>query len=606
VSNALLSWRGKLILDRQKQASEKFDAIRLEVIRNRLTAIADEMGLALQRAAYSTNIKTRLDFSCAIFDRSARVVAQSFSQPIHVGSLFHFVPQIIAEFGADRLKPGDGILSNDGYRGGVHLNDFVLVSPVFHDGGIAAFVATLAHHVDVGGATPGSLAGLSREIFQEGLRVPPVRLLDAGRIEKDLFRLLENNIRSPRETGGDLRAQVAAANIGTRRLNETMIKYGLKTIDQCVEELFDYTERRVREEIVGLPQGVFRAEGFMDNDGLSDDPIKILVTITIADGKVVFDLRGSDPQRKGPVNATYAMTLSNCAYSLRVLMDADLPLNAGFYRTFEVIAPPGTVVNAQHPAAIGGGWETAFRVCETALQAFAKAVPERIAAGSKGCLCNIAFGGISPRSNQYYVFYESMAGGYGGRATKDGIDAIQPHGQNTENSPIEETEVNYPVKITRYELIQDSEGGGRFRGGLGLRRDYCFDHEITFSVLGDRAKFPPWGLCGGQDARPCTYILNPDTNPREFPSKLSVLLEPGDIFSVQMGGGGGYGPASDRQPASVLEDVVAGNISVERAAKVYGVIIDPATQSIDYPGTTAARAAIIARTTVTVSEEDSA
>jgi N-methylhydantoinase B len=199
-----------------------------------------------------------------------------------------------------------------------------------------------------------------------------------------------------------------------------------------------------------------------------------------------------------------------------------------------------------------------------------------------------------------------MAGGYGGRATKDGIDAIQPHGQNTENSPIEETEVNYPVKITRYELIQDSEGGGRFRGGLGLRRDYCFDHEITFSVLGDRAKFPPWGLCGGQDARPCTYILNPDTNPREFPSKLSVLLEPGDIFSVQMGGGGGYGPASDRQPASVLEDVVAGNISVERAAKVYGVIIDPATQSIDYPGTTAARAAIIARTTVTVSEEDSA
>lgn len=569
------------------------DPIKLEVIRNGLTAAADEMALALQRAAYSTNIKTRLDFSCAIFDAELRTIAQSFSQPVHLGSLAHFVPRIIAEYGAERLRAGDGILSNDGHRGGVHLNDVCLVAPVFHDGELVAYTATIAHHIDVGGGTPGSLTGLSREIYSEGLRIPPVRIVRDGRLDDDMFRLFANNVRSPRETGGDLRAQVAGINVGTRRLGELLVKYGATTIATAVDNILDYTERRVRDAIGELPEGVFSAEGWMDSDGVSDEPIRVHVQITVRDRAVSFDLSGSDAQRPCPINATYAMTLSNCVYALRALLDADIPVNAGFYRAVEVIAPAGSIVNAMHPAAIGGGWETAFRVCETALQAFARAIPERLAAGSKGCLSNIAFGGGARRPGERFVFYETMGGGYGARATKDGIDAIQPHGQNTENSPIEETEANYPIRILRYCLIPDSEGAGRYRGGLGLRRDYVFENSVTFSVLADRARFAPWGLAGGGEARPAHYILDPQGEARQYPSKFSIELPAGQVFSIQMGGGGGYGSPLTRDVDSVLADVVSGKLSVERARDVYGVVVDSAGEQVDRAATAAARAELV-------------
>ena len=583
--------------------NKQVDPIRLEVIRNRLTAIADEMGLALQRTAYSTNIKTRLDFSCAIFDRSLRVIAQSFSQPVHLGSLAHFVPQIISQYGIDRLRPGDGILCNDGHRGGVHLNDVCLVSPVFHDDHLIAFVTNIAHHLDVGGGTPGSI-GLAKEIFQEGLRIPPLRLVVNGQVDDNLYRLIENNIRSPKESGGDFRAQIAGVNTGIRRLNEMISKYGVETISTSVEALMDYTEGRAREGLANIPKGIYEAVSYMDDDGFTDLPIKVAVKITVSPDKVIFDLSESDLQRKCPVNATYAMTLSNCAYVLRVLMDPDLPMNDGFYRVFEVIAPPGTIVNAQSPAAISGGWETAFRVCETVFQAFGTVIPERITAGSKGCLSNISFGGISPRSNDYYVFYESMGGGYGARATKDGIDAVQPHGQNTENSPIEETEARYPVSIVRYELIPDSGGAGLFRGGLGIRRDYLFDHETTFTVLADRAKFAPWGLAGGRDGRNAKYIVNPATSHRELSSKFSVELQAGDVFSVQMGGGGGYGPPLDRDSALVLRDVLDGRVSTSEAESSYGVVINPTSWSTDVEATTLKRNKLrLSQTEVTLAKQ---
>ncbi len=560
------------------------DPIRLEVIRNGLNAIADEMALALQRAAYSTNIKTRLDFSCAIFDRALKVIAQSFSQPNHLGSLTHFVPRIIDTYGAARLRPGDGILSNDGHLGGVHLNDVCLVSPVFYRGQLVAFVASIAHHVDVGGSTPGSLAGLSKEVYGEGMRIPPIRLLDEGRLDDNIFRLIMNNIRSPKETGGDLRAQIAGLTMGSRRLIELIDKYGWDALSVAVDEILDYTERRGREEIKGLPQGTYEAVGYMDNDGVSDEPIKIMVRITIGTDKVVFDLSGSDAQRPCPLNATFAMTLSSCAYALRALLSADVPVNAGFYRVLEIIAPRGSIVNCQSPVAIGGGWETAFRVVETAFLALAQAVPDKVTAGSKGCLCNIAFGGQA-RDGGYYVFYEAMGGGYGGRSLRDGIDAVQPHVQNTENSPIEETEANYPVRISRYQLIRDSEGAGRFRGGLGLRRDYSFDQPTVFSVLADRARFAPWGLAGGASARPAHYVLNPDGEARELPSKFSLDLRPGDTFSIQMGGGGGYGPPWERDPELVLGDVLSNKISLVRALDVYGVVVDVETATVDHAAT---------------------
>jgi N-methylhydantoinase B len=564
------------------------DPIRLEVIRNRLTAVADEMGLALQRAAYSTNIKTRLDFSCAIFDRSARVIAQSFSQPNHLGSLAHFVPQIVSTYGREKLVEGDGILCNDGHLGGVHLNDVCLLSPLFHEGDLVAFVATLAHQVDVGGGTPGSLTGLSREIYGEGLRIPPVRFLRNGRIVDDIFNLVANNIRSPKETGGDLRAQIAGVHVGLRRLEEVIEKFGWETLSTSIENLLAYTERRVRDEVARIPDGEYRAVGWMDDDGIHDEPIRVEVGVTVRGEKVTFDLSGSDAQREAPVNATFAMTLSSCAYALRTLMGSDVVVNDGFYRVLEVVAPPGTVANAQSPAAIGGGWEMAFRICETALQAFAEVVPDRLCAGSKGCICNIAFGGRG-RDGAPYVFYEAMGGGYGARATKDGIDAIQPHVQNTENSPVEETEVSYPVRIVRYELVADSEGAGRYRGGLGLRRDYEFERPSTFSVLADRAKFPPWGLCGGLPAAPAEYVLISQGDERSLPSKTSVELAPGDVFSVRTAGGGGYGSPWERDPDRVLADVLEGRISADRAREVYGVAVDLDDRTIDEQETGALR-----------------
>jgi len=278
-----------------------------------------------------------------------------------------------------------------------------------------------------------------------------------------------------------------------------------------------------------------------------------------------------------------------------VLLAPDLPVNDGFYRICKMIAPEGTVVNAKYPASIGGCWETANRVTETAMQAFAKVMPERLAAGSKGSFTNIAFGGISPRSSEYFMFYESACGGYGARATKDGIDAVQAHGQNTENTPVEETEANYPVEIVRYALIPDSEGAGRFRGGLGVRRDYRFEDKVVFSVLAERCKFQPWGLEGGQAARGSKFVLRPDTEPKEFPSKFSISLQPGDVFSVQMGGGGGYGSPKERDPLHVLADVRAGKISLERARKVYGVVVNSDMESYDAKATEQARKALRGR-----------
>ncbi len=556
------------------------DPIRFEVIRNGLTAIADEMALALQRAAYSTNIKTRLDFSCAIFDAEARLIAQSFGQPTHLGSLTHFVPKIVKRYGPARIEPGDGIVCNDGHGGGVHLNDLCVVAPVFDGSQLVAYVATLAHHLDVGGGTPGSI-GISREIFQEGLIIPPTRLLIDGRVDEQVLRFIVANVRSPKETGGDLRAQVAGVNIGIAGIERILKKYGADTFVVMVDELLDYTERRARAELAKIPKGVYEAEGFMDSDGVTDEPIRIAVKIIVSDEKVIFDLSGSDAQRSGSLNSTYAMTLSNCAYALRLLMDPDLPTNAGFYRMIEIVAPLGSVVNPRSPAAIGSGWETAFRVSEVNIEAFATKMPERLVAGSKGCLCNIAFGGISPRTGEYFVFYEAVAGGYGARAGKDGMDAVQPHGQNTENAPVEETEANYPVQIVRYCLIPDSEGAGMYRGGVGLRRDYTFEGEVGFNVFADKAKFRPKGLVGGDFAQPAQFVRNPESDPKEYPSKLSIRLNPSEIFSVRMAGGGGYGSALKRDPQRVLRDVRDGKVSVERARDAYGVVVVESEVDVD-------------------------
>jgi N-methylhydantoinase B len=567
------------------------DPVRFEVIRNALLAITEEMGATLRRAAYSTNIKTRGDFSCAFFDAELRTIAQAFAQPSHLGSLAHIVPRAIRDYGVERLAPGDGILINDPYLGGVHLNDITLVTPVFHDGTLAGYVANIAHHVDVGGGAPGSI-GVSSEIYQEGLVIPPVRFVKDGRIDRDLFALIRSNFRGTREISGDFRAQTAANRLGAQRITALVAQHGAGTLTRYLEELLAYTERRTRAAFAEFPDGRFAAEAFMDGDGVSDEPVKLAATVTIERGRVTVDLTGCDEQRPSPTNATSSQTYSGVVYVLKCLIDPDIPVNDGFYRLIDIRSRPGSVVCARHPAAVAAGWEVAMQLCDLIFRALAPALPDRVVAGTKGCVCNIAFGGVNPASGEYFTFYETIAGGYGATRATDGPDAVQAHFQNTENAPIEETETNYPVRILRYALIEDSEGPGRHRGGLGVRRDYTFPgHAPSFSILSDKARFAPWGLFGGGAARPAKYVLNPDTPAaRELPSKITLQLKPGDVISVQTPGGGGVESALRRPPAAVAADVTQAKISPERAREAYGVVLDPATLAVDEAATAAERA----------------
>ncbi|HEX4521523.1 MAG TPA: hydantoinase B/oxoprolinase family protein [Gaiellaceae bacterium] len=553
-------------------SASRVDPISFEVIRNALVAATDEMVLALKRSAYSTNIKTRSDFSAAFFDAELRAVAQGFAQPVHLGSMVEQVPKAILEYGPERLGPGDMLLTNDPFPSGVHLNDVSLIAPVYVGADLLGYVANLAHHVDVGGGAPASI-GAFREVFQEGVIIPPVKLVDAGRIVPDIFNLVLAQIRSKHETAGDFRAQIAANATGTRRVQALVERHGRDAIVETMSELLAYTERRTLGELAALPAGTYRAEGFVDNDGYTDEPVRLEACVTLGPDRAHFDMSGSDAERRAPVNSTYAMTFSACAYVLKCLVDPDLPVNDGFYRLLAVDAPEGSVTNCRWPAAVVGGWETHARLVEVLFRALLPAFPDRLPAGTKGMMCQAGFGSLDAAAGTYTCFYETFAGGYGGRSASDGPDAVQTHGQNTENAPIEETELNYPVRIGRLALREDSEGPGRRRGGLGLCKDYVFDRPTTYTILADRDRAGPWGALGGQAGLPAEYVLIRDGVETRLASKTTVELEAGDRLSVRTCGGGGYGPPEERDAELVLRDVLEERVSPERAETLYRVAI---------------------------------
>lgn len=558
----------------------KMDPIKFEVMRNAFDAAADEMGSALRKAAYSTNIKTRADFSCALFDRELRIIAQSFSQPVHLASMSRMVPMAIQHFGVEKLEPGDVIIANHPYYGGVHLNDVAMIAPFFSGDRIAGYAATIAHHVDTGGMAPGGYC-MSTDLYQEGIIIPPIRIVSRGKVVDDIFNLIRENIRTPKQMAGDFRAQIGAAMLGQQRLAAILAKFGDETVQTFVEELLDYTERWARREIARLPEGEYYDECYLDDDGTTGEPIKLCLAATVKDGTIAFDLTGSDLQRPSPMNATLTQSFSPLAYVIKCLIDPDVPTNAGFYRLISVTAPLGTVVNCQPPVGVVGGWEVTIRYCDLGFRMFSEALPQRVMASAKSSNIHAALGGRNPRDGSYYTFMESVAGGYGARPTKDGIDAVQAHFQNTENSAIEETENNLPFLVTRYELINDSEGPGRFRGGLGVRRDWKFpDHEVTFTILCENAKNAPWGLFGGGPGASSRFVRNPDGDAAPLPSKVTVRLAAGDVISYRTPGGGGYGPALERNPQAVLRDVINGKVSLERAGDVYGVVIDLAQRKV--------------------------
>jgi N-methylhydantoinase B len=482
------------------------------------------------------------------------------------------IQHAVRRFGPERLGQGDLVITNDPYQSGVHLNDVSLVAPVHDEGELVGYVANLAHHVDVGGGAPASI-GAFREVFQEGVIVPPIRIVRAGVIVRDVFKLLLAQIRSKHETAGDLRAQVAANTTGVRRIQALIGRHGRGTVLATVDELVDYTERRARAELAGLPHGTYEAEGTVDTDGYSDEPVRLRARVTVAPDGVHFDLAGCDPQRRAPVNSTYAQTFSACAYVVKCLIDPDLPVNDGFYRLITVDAPPGTVVNCAWPAPVVGGWETQTRLTDVMFRALLPAFPDRLPAGTKAMMAQAGFGSLDVAAGKYVCFYDTFAGGYGGRSTSDGPDAVQAHGQNTENAPIEETELNYPVRIPTLALVEDSDGAGRFRGGHGLRKDYRFDRPTTFTILADRDKSGPAGAFGGEDGAKAEYVLIRGDGETRLSSKTTVELEAGDVVSCRTCGGGGYGPPAERDPALVARDVREGKVSDARARDVYRVVL---------------------------------
>ncbi|MFB6299817.1 MAG: hydantoinase B/oxoprolinase family protein [Halobacteriales archaeon] len=563
----------------------------LEIFRHALTSIVEEMGVTLQLTAYSTNIKIRRDHTCALFDADLRHIAQHDVAPQHIGSLVSVVPRNIEPI-ADDLEPGDGILINDPDRGAVHLPDVMLISPLFHDGEIVGYAANSAHHVDIGGGTPGGIPNDSTELYAEGVILPGVNAVTDWTFDDDILDLVLRNVREPAMRRGDYQAQLGANRIGEQRYTDLLERYADESVADYLDELLDYTERRVRGAIEELPDGTYRARDEMDGDGVVDKPVPVELTITIDGETMTVDFTGTADQNEGPLNCTPAMAFAGVMAVIMAFLGEEIPKNDGFYRPFEIITPEGSMVNPGANAPVAGGWEIAMRAGDLVAKAMADAVPEETVAATKGIVCNVAYGGRDPRDEEPYVYYETVAGGYGARARKDGMDAVQTHFQNTANSPIEEIETELPVRVRRYELIQDSAGAGRQRGGLGVRRDLEFyDHRGTFSLLTDRATSRPWGLFGGHAARAAEYVINPDSDdPTPVGSKSSTKLEPGDIGSIQTPGGGGYGDPTERAPAAVREDVRDGKVSVTAAREEYGVVIDPATWAIDETATAERRA----------------
>lgn len=531
----------------------RVDPAELEIFKNLFHSVAEEMGAALRRSAFSPNIKERRDYSCAVFDGRGRAVAMGDHMPVHLGSMPMSVKAAIR---ALDLGPGDIAMLNDPYAGGTHLPDITLVAPVFADAGKPTrprkrfqplrplfFVANRAHHSDIGGAQPASM-GLSEEIYQEGLRIPPVALERGGKIQRDAIALLLANVRTPREREGDLAAQVAACRLGERRLREYAQKYGATKIGFYLGALERYSARLMREALGRIPDGVYSAEDWLDDDGYSSRPVRLRVSIRIRGERAALDFAGSSPACRGSVNAVLAITQSAAFYVFRCLLGEEVPACAGLMDPIELHAPEGSVVNARPPSAVAAGnVETSQRIVDVLLRALERAIPAVIPAASSGTMNNLSFGGLDPRTGEPFAYYETIAGGMGARPSSDGLSGIHTHMTNSLNTPIEALESAYPVRVRRYSLRRGSGGSGRFRGGDGIVREIEFLTEVRGSILSDRRRFGPYGLEGGKPGRPGKNQLRVPGRKRavQLPSKTAFEAPAGSILRIETPGGGGWG-----------------------------------------------------------------
>lgn len=518
-----------------------FDPIKLELYKNVLTSVAEEMGVTLQRTAFSPNIKERLDFSCAVFDAAGQMVAQAAHIPVHLGSM---PLSVLAAIEHTKMEPGDMIVLNDPYRGGTHLPDITLVAPVFGETSASNpnfYVANRAHHADVGGMTPGSMP-LATSVIQEGIRIPPVKIIRRGEIDTDLWELILANVRTPIERSGDLEAQLAANRIGERRLQEIVAKYSIAEIEMYMQELCAYSSRMVRALLREIPDGRYEYVDYLDNDGISDEPIEIKVTIEIKEDTAIVDFTGTSGQVRGSVNAIYAITVSAVFYTFRCIAGEDVPSNAGCLEPIHIIAPEGTVINAEFPSAVAGGnVETSQRIVDVLFGALAKACPDRIPAASCGSMSNVTVGGHDVSRAKDFTYYETIAGGMGARPTCDGIDAIHTHMTNTMNTPIEAIETGFPMQVEQYAIRRGTGGAGKFRGGAGIVRSLRLLTDAEVTILSERRVFSPYGLQGGEKGQIGRNVLIRDGEEHSLAGKITFSVDEGDIVQIETPGGGGYG-----------------------------------------------------------------
>ncbi len=508
----------------------------LEVFKNRLSSIAEEMGIALQRTSFSPNIKERKDLSCAVFDREGRLVAQAEHIPVHLGSMAMAVREAISSV---RMEEGDMVLLNDPYRGGTHLPDLTLVAPVFYRGELRFYVANRAHHADIGGMSSGSMP-LSDSLFQEGLVIPPVKLVEKGSVREDILSLILSNVRTPEERRGDLNAQVMANRVGIKRMVELIEQYGDRT-DALCEELLSYSELLMRRVLAKLPDGRTDFEDFIEDDGYGRKDIAIRVNVEIEGDRVRVDFSESDPQTEGPMNAVRAITLSATYYVFRCLLPEDAPTNEGCFRPVEVVTRKGTILDAEFPSAVAGGnVETSQRVVDVLLGALSKLLPDYIPSASQGTMNNIAVGGKDPKTGRRFTYYETLGGGMGAWAEGDGESAVHSHMTNTMNTPVEAIEHSYPFLVREYSVRRGSGGGGFRRGGDGMVREIEFLTDVEVTLLSERRRIPPYGLFGGQPGEVGRNVVVRGGREELMLGKFSVRLKKGDRLRVETPGGGGY------------------------------------------------------------------
>lgn len=557
------------------------DPIAFELFKNAIFSIADEMALTVFRTTYSGVLKDNMDYSTAFADADGKLVAQGLTLPGHLGSIPTALEAVMRRFGDD-VREGDVFIMNDPFEGGMHLPDIFIFKPLHHEGERLAFAATICHHTDVGGRVAGSNASDSTEIYAEGLRIPPLKLYEAGRRNEAIMAIIERNVRLPVRLFGDLRAQLAACRIAERQFAELVVRHGAETVKAYMHETIDYAECLTRAALSDLPDGEWSFEDWIDDDGVDcGKPIRLFVTLRKRGGHMVVDWTGTSPQVKGAINNTLSFTKAASYTGVRSVLPPGIPNNEGVFRAIEVTCPPGTVGNGVLPAACAARGLTGFRMTDCIFGALAMMLPDKVFAAGDGGNTGISIGGYYPDRSPF-IYVDFTCGAWGARPWADGLDGNSHMFANMASHSVEVTEAEQPIQLLAYEFVEDRAGAGKFRGGVPFRRDYRFlEEEGVLQVRSDRRTHRPFGLYGGSPGAPSENSLNPEGEARPLPSKLTMTIRRGEVFRHILAGGGGWGDPLERDPAKVLKDVRNGLLSPEKARADYGVVLDTARLVVD-------------------------